>query len=629
MVGGAVHGAYAGAVGLKAEEERLRLEAVNLQAHRMEESNQALTDVMKLLGTRRFELKEAEEKLMEIRARRGKAEEQLAAAQNALHILKKNVTKLNGEKRDIAAKNARLAQKNEDAKDALTKEETKRRADESFKKFAFNEYQSSLLPLDREIPDTRIGECKLLSWDVDNMLKHSVIICFVNEAWSALLRTVMSVINRTPLSLLSEILLVDDGSDCEWLGGIGVPKLRQYIKENLPKEINIKVITSKKRLGLIRARLFGAARAIGPVMTFLDSHCECNVGWSEPILDVITKNHQAVVTPIIDTIDAKTMNHASWTQRVPAVGTFSWTLDFTWKTGVIKKGDQPTDPIDSPTMAGGLFSIHKEYFKHIGTYDPEMDGWGGENIEISFRIWMCGGKLLTAPCSHVGHIFRDTHPYTIPGSSIHETFMKNSARLAEVWMDDYKKYFYQSRVQNKIPQLGNLTGRKQLRKDLKCKSFEWYLHNLMPGMFIPDEEHVVRMGALRNGDRQQCLDKMGQRAGGKAGVYFCHGQGGNQAFMLTVAGEIRTSDDLCLDTWGDKVPSDIYLQKCHNSQGNQQWVMDKLGMIRKGGDNTKCLEATLVRQTKELKLMTCDQSKTSQKWNWEGGTETAPDVGKR
>lgn len=37
-------------------------------------------------------------------------------------------------------------------------------------------------------------------------------------------------------------------------------------------------------------------------------------------------------------------------------------------------------------MAGGLFSIDRSYFYEVGSYDDGMDIWGGENLEMSFRV---------------------------------------------------------------------------------------------------------------------------------------------------------------------------------------------------------------------------------------------------
>uniref|UniRef100_A0A3B5MRY7 polypeptide N-acetylgalactosaminyltransferase n=1 Tax=Xiphophorus couchianus TaxID=32473 RepID=A0A3B5MRY7_9TELE len=363
--------------------------------------------------------------------------------------------------------------------------------DDPYTLYAFNQRESERIPSDRALRDTRHYRCSALHYD-SNLPATSIIITFHNEARSTLLRTIKSVLNRTPVHLIHEIILVDDfsnngESDCQLL-------------TKLPK---VKCLRNNKREGLIRSRVRGADAARAKVLTFLDSHCEVNKDWLPPLLQRIKQDPTRVVSPVIDIINMDTFAYVAASADLR--GGFDWSLHFKWEqlTSEQKaRRTDPTQPIKTPIIAGGLFVIDRSWFNHLGKYDTAMDIWGGENFEISFRVWQCGGSLEILPCSRVGHVFRKKHPYVFPEGNAN-TYIKNTRRTAEVWMDDFSLFYYSARPAARGKSYGDIRGRVELRKKLKCKSFKWYLDNVYPELKVPDDSDS-QSGVIRQ--RQNCLE---------------------------------------------------------------------------------------------------------------------------
>lgn len=488
--------------------------------------------------------------------------------------------------------------------------EEKTLADSLFKKEAFNIIASDKIALDRSIPDVRDSRCQEVKYPKD-LPTASVIIIFHNEAWSPLLRTAHSVVNRSPPRYLHEVILLDDFSDRPELGS----KLHDYVAKTWPDGI-VKIIRTKERSGLIRARLAGAKAATGDVLIFLDSHCEANTGWLEPMLARIKEDRTAVLCPEIDLIDKNTLQYGGTGSF--SVGGFWWSLHFSWRPipqHEQKRRSSGIAPIRSPTMAGGLFAADRKFFFEIGAYDPGMDVWGGENLEISFRTWMCGGKLEFIPCSRVGHIFRASHPYTFPGNK--DTHGINSMRLAEVWMDEYKRLFYTHRKDLLGQDYGDISERVELRKRLNCKSFKWFLDNVYPEKFIPDE-NVHAWGMVRNPPSNLCLDTLqkDEKTVFDMGIYSCqNGASANEVFSLSINDELRR-EEACLTvvSEGGRVP----LEACTGA-ANQKWKHDKEKLIITGttsGGQVLCLDKKKESNNGHVFMEKCN-GKESQKWTFE------------
>ncbi|XP_071082767.1 polypeptide N-acetylgalactosaminyltransferase 1-like [Haliotis cracherodii] len=468
----------------------------------------------------------------------------------------------------------------------------------AYKRHDMYEYVSNLIPVHRQLPDVRPKGCSE-RYTGQHLPQTSIVICFLNEAWSTLLRTIHSALDNAPPHLVKEVILVDDHSEWEFLG----KPLEDYFKSNS----KIRILRSDVRKGVMHARLTGFHNATAPIVTFLDSHTECTPGWLEPLLAPIVADHNVVMTPAIDSI-----NKEDFSLSVGEILLYYVQID-SLTVGVSHIPDREkrrrkmaADPIRSPGMAGGLFSISKDFFIRLGTFDPGMSHWGGENIEMSFKVWMCGGRIEVAPCSHIGHVFHTHNNY--PVSTGVSASVRNYARVAEVWMDDFRRYYKGYRVNHhpRVYDPGDVSERLRLRERLQCHPFSWYIENIYP-------EYNISIKPLLTGQLKfacipgACLAATPESHTPRLKMQSCDSKGFQQVWNYTNLNEVMTGK-LCVDHQNDN----ITLQQCAGRGGyGRQIFLYKDQHLR--WHMGKCLT---VGADKFSLISTDCQDSANQKWTW-------------
>nr|XP_020768262.1 polypeptide N-acetylgalactosaminyltransferase-like 6 [Odocoileus virginianus texanus] len=196
------------------------------------------------------------------------------------------------------------------------------------------------------------------------------------------------------------------------------------------------------------------------------------------------------------------------------------------------------------------------------------------------QVWMCGGEMFDVPCSRVGHIYRKYVPYKVPSGT---SLARNLKRVAETWMDEFAEYIYQRRPEYRHLSPGDLSAQKELRRQLKCKDFKWFMAAVawdVPKYYPPVEPPPAAWGELRNVAANLCVDSKHGATGTELRLDICVKDGSErtwsheQLFTLGWREDIRPGEPLhtrkfCFDAVSHSSPVTLY--DCHGMKGNQLW----------------------------------------------------------
>ncbi|NXB71165.1 GALT5 acetylgalactosaminyltransferase, partial [Donacobius atricapilla] len=478
-------------------------------------------------------------------------------------------------------------------------EDKQEEAKSRWKEGNFNVYLSDLIPVDRAIADTRPAGCSEQQVH-DDLPTTSIIMCFVDEVWSTLLRSVHSVLSRSPPHLIQEIILVDDFST-KGSSSLAAPQSRpmSWAKPDWDPS----------------ASITGSGSLTPDPLTGL------HFPQGTQNIAVHQKLTLAVdVAPSGQSFSLFSYMTVDNFQR----GIFTWPMNFGWRQipqEVIEKNKiKETDIIRCPVMAGGLFSIDKKYFSELGMYDPGLDVWGGENMEISFKVGQCHTAIplpaWIVPCSRVGHIFRNDNPYSFPKDRV-RTVERNLARVAEVWLDEYKELFYGHAYHLVLSSVdvGDLSQQIQLRQRLRCKSFRWYLENVYPDLEAP---LVKASGLLMNVALAGCIAVDGTTLAFEE----CDVNNTNQKFNYTWLRLIQHGE-LCLAPSG--VLGAVGLHRCRGRSRSLAWLHRSLATGQPGLTDHLISEHQHLPQPaclavdpsyRALRVKGCDPTSPYQKWQF-------------
>jgi GT2 family glycosyltransferase len=217
----------------------------------------------------------------------------------------------------------------------------------------------------------------------------SVVVVSRNEGRE--LRLTVENLAKTLPARRRELIVVDDGSTDSSM-------------TFLRRRKDVRVLRSEG-VGVANARNLGASQATGDVIVFCDAHMRMPRGWHRPLLEPLESRAVGAAAPGVYSLTEPRRRGFGLHLTGPD-------LHARWNH---KPGRTPS-PV--AVLPGCFLAMRRDVFAATGGFDSGMRQLGGNDNELSLRLWLLGYELLIVPTIEVGHLFRTTIPFDATWASV-------------------------------------------------------------------------------------------------------------------------------------------------------------------------------------------------------------------
>lgn len=309
------------------------------------------------------------------------------------------------------------------------------------------------------------------------MKKLTVIIPFLNEG-EEIRNTVESIMGNGGEE--TELILINDASTDD------------YDYERVAREYKARYVLHPERKGVAASRDEGVSLCSTPYFLLLDGHMRFYDSlWIGRIVSELEKDERQLLCCQTKVLGKE--NGTVFIKEGHAIG-FGAKINICNEEGILDikwliNESEPEKRLEEiPCVLGAAYAAHKSYWEYLRGLKGLLY-YGSDEMYISIKVWLEGGKCRLLKDVLIGHIYRDKFPYPVES----QYTLYNKLFIGEVLVSSDLKSKMFSKYQKQNPDVFSqgyalLIENRKILKELK----DWYRQ-----IFTNDFDLVVQLNTKR------------------------------------------------------------------------------------------------------------------------------------